>query len=421
MELLVFNRSGSSCAFTAPLTLSFSPTTHPHTHPTTHSTTTTTHAPLRASSPILPPTPQMANHRTEQEQPPRERPPPATTTPALAFHPARAWSAGHQPTAGAGSHPARAASAGNLPVRGPLSAAHGPVPGPFRSAPAPQVGETTVLRRSPDWVAAASEAATGEDTRPARPDPYTFTPLAKNPSPGWFQTGVRAVWNMLPGADLGHRVSRSGRNPSQGHPPITVDAYVGTSFPDTARFGAIPRRRGIRTLSPHGRFREESRPAAWRTRWLHAAHRAIADSRSDLLYIRCAGEDHYHARLFELFEKFGGEVNPEPHVRLVAFPRPFARWYSVADRVRWGKNSAKENQLRWRRTDAFFDMRHTTEFFAVPLSARGGCIQPCRGSGVSSRLRCISAIPPRARWRMSPRGGCWSVHSGEKRRPRHAG
>ena len=130
MEFLVFNRSVSSCAVTGPLTLSFSPTTHPHTHPTNHSTTTTTHTPPRASSPILSPTPQMAIHCTEQERPPRERTHPATTAPSLAFHPARASSAGDHPAAGPVSHPAWAANAGNLPVKGPLSAAHGSLPVP---------------------------------------------------------------------------------------------------------------------------------------------------------------------------------------------------------------------------------------------------------------------------------------------------
>ena len=163
------------------------------------------------------------------------------------------------------------------------------------------------------------------------------------PSPSWFQTRVRAVRNMLPGANLDHRVSQGGRNPSRGQPPITVQAYVGTSFPDAARFGAISRLRGIQTLSPHSRVRQENRPAAWRTPWLHAPRRAIAESRSDLLYIRRAGEDRCHGRLFKLFERFGGEVDPEPYVRLVSFPRPFDRWYSVADRVRWGANSAKES------------------------------------------------------------------------------
>ena len=69
----------------------------------------------------------------------------------------------------------------------------------------------------------------------------------------------------------------------------------------------------------------------------------IAESRSDLLYIRCAGAEHYHARLFGLFERFGENVNTRPQVQLVAFPRPFDRCYSVADRVWWGENYAKES------------------------------------------------------------------------------
>ena len=54
----------------------------------------------------------------------------------------------------------------------------------------------------------------------------------------------------------------------------------------------------------------------------------------------------------------------------MAFPLPFDRRYSMADCFRWGKNSAKESRRRWCRTDAFFHMWHTMEFFAVPLSAR---------------------------------------------------
>ena len=191
------------------------------------------------------------------------------------------------------------------------------------------------------------------------------------PSHGWFQTGVRAVRNMLPGAYLDYRVSRGGRNLSQDQPQITVDAFVGTSFPNNARFGAISRRRGIRTFSPHGRVRQENRPAAWRTCWPHAPLRAIADSRSDLLYIRFAGEDRYHARLFELFERFGGGSRPRAPHPSGGLPRPFDRWYSVADRVQWGENSAKESRLWWSRTDAFFHMWHTME----PLST-GGRLYP---------------------------------------------
>lgn len=127
---------------------------------------------------------------------------------------------------------------------------------------------------------------------------------------------------------------------------MTVDPYVGTALPDAARSEAILRERGIRVLAPHGRVHQENLPVAWRTRWLYAPHWEIADFRSDLLEIRCTGEDQYHARLFELFEKLGGDVDPKPHVELVAFPRPFDRWYSVADGVRWGENSAKESRLQ---------------------------------------------------------------------------
>ena len=131
---------------------------------------------------------------------------------------------------------------------------------------------------------------------------------------------------------------------------MTIDAYIGTAFPDAARFEAIPRRRGICTHSPHGRVLQENLPVACRT------HRTIAESRSHLLYIRRAGEDQYHAQLFELFERFGGDVEPKHHLQLVAFPRSFDWWYNVADRVQWGDNSAKESLLQWRRADAHFHM-----------------------------------------------------------------
>ena len=167
-----------------------------------------------------------------------------------------------------------------------------------------------------------------------RPDPYAVTPpVTTTPLTGWLRAEMHSVRSMPPGNALDHRASRGGWNPSQGQPPMTVDAYIGTGFPESARFGAIPRRRGIRTLSPRGRFRQEHRLAAWSTRWIHAPHRAIGDSRSDLLYIRCAGDEQYYARLLGLLEEFGGDVSPRPHVQLLALPRTFVRWYSMADRV----------------------------------------------------------------------------------------
>ena len=201
----------------------------------------------------------------------------------------------------------------------------------------------------PDWVAAAGYPATGGETRPVRSDPYAVTPsVVATPPTGWLRAGMRFVRTMLLRNDLDHRASRGGGNPSQGQPPMTVDAYIGTDFPESAQFRAIPRRRGIRTPSPRGRIRPKHTLAAWRTRRLNAPHGAIAESRSDLLYIRCAREEQYCAQLFRLFERVGGDVNPRPHAQLVAFPRPFDPWYSVADRVRWDENSAKEGRLRWR-------------------------------------------------------------------------
>ena len=150
MAFLVFNRGASSCTVAGPLSLSFFPTTHPTTHPTNHSTTKIIHTLPRASSPILTPSPHMANHRTEKRQPPRERLPSVTTAPALTFHPVRAPSASIPPAAGTVSHPARASRAGNIPIRGPSFAEPRPLPGLLKSASAPQVDANTLLRRSPD-------------------------------------------------------------------------------------------------------------------------------------------------------------------------------------------------------------------------------------------------------------------------------
>ena len=61
-----------------------------------------------------------------------------------------------------------------------------------------------------------------------------------------------------------------------------------------------------------------------------------------------------------------------PDARLVAFPRHFDSWYSVADRAWWGEDSARESRLRWRRVDDFFHMWHSTELFSVPSAARRG-------------------------------------------------
>ena len=64
------------------------------------------------------------------------------------------------------------------------------------------------------------------------------------------------------------------------------------------------------------------------------------------LFVRFAGEEQYHWPLINLFGRYGGEVEPATHVQLVAFLSPFDRWYSVADRVQWGENSAKESSLQ---------------------------------------------------------------------------
>ena len=245
------------------------------------------------------------------------------------------------------------------------------------ATPAPQADTPAPAAWPPNRVEAAACPSGGGNS--AWDFPQSVSGARSTGAPGpqpepiswWLRAGIQAVRGLLPGSEMDHRLSRGGRNPGRARPPMTVDEYIRTRTPDAARFEAIPKKRGIRTPSPRGRVRQENRPTAWNTRWLHTPHRAPALPGSDLLFVRCAGEEQYQARLLSLFGRYCTVADPQPGVRLVAFPRPFDRWYSIADRVRWGDNSAKESRLRWRRVDNFFHMWHTTEFFAVPLSARG--------------------------------------------------
>lgn len=104
--------------------------------------------------------------------------------------------------------------------------------------------------------------------------------------------------------------------------------------PDSARFEAIPDRSSIRKSSLRGCVRQENCPTTWNTRWLYMPHWTPATPRSDLLFVRCAGEDQYHACILIVFGRFCTAAEPEPDVNLVAFPRPFHKWYSTADQVR---------------------------------------------------------------------------------------
>ena len=174
-----------------------------------------------------------------------------------------------------------------------------------------------------------------------RPIPGTAGP----PCSG-ISIGVRCALQLVPyrgpgcseptsrNRDMGHRLPQGGRNGWRGQLPITVEAYVGTDYPDAVRFEAIPRRRGIRTRSPRDRIQQENGPATWRTHWLHASHRSVNATDSDLLYVPCIGEDQYHRRLMSRFGQYGGEMDPAPRVQLVAFPPPFGRWYNAAHRIR---------------------------------------------------------------------------------------
>ena len=100
--------------------------------------------------------------------------------------------------------------------------------------------------------------------------------------------------------------------------------------------------------------------------------RTPAAAGSDLLYVRCEGEAKYHVGLLNLFGRYSCYDGIVPEVHLGDFPRPFDIWYSVADRERWGEDSAHESRLHWRRMDDVFHMWHSTAFFSVPSAARQG-------------------------------------------------
>ena len=93
---------------------------------------------------------------------------------------------------------------------------------------------------------------------------------------------------------------------------------------------------------------QENCASAWKSQRRHVPCRTPAATSSDLLYVRCDGEDKYHVSLLNLFCRCRHYEGIAPNVRLVALPRPFDSWYSVVNRARWGEEAAHESQLRWR-------------------------------------------------------------------------
>ena len=191
-------------------------------------------------------------------------------------------------------------------------------------------------------------------------------------APAWLRSGVSSVRSMWPGSSMDHRRRRSRRRAAGRKPPITVDEYVRRNLLDAARFAAVPMVRAIKTPSGRGAVSQENRAGPWKSRWRHVPCRTPAAAGSDLLYVRCEGEAKYHVTLLNLFGRYSCYDGIVPDVRLVALPRPFDSWYSVADRARWGEDSARESRLRCRRVDDFFHMWHSTVFFSVPSAARRG-------------------------------------------------
>lgn len=183
-------------------------------------------------------------------------------------------------------HPARARSAGPIPVAASTSAGRGPLPGPPGPLRLPHVGGTPGTTQSPERVEAEGRSVVDENMYLTRPEPYAGRYPPTVSSSGWFCTWMWAVRGLLPGASMDHRASQGAQNPTRGQQPITVEAYVGKDYPDTARFKAIPRRWGIRAPSPGDRIRQENCSTAWRTRWVHAPHRSLAVTGLDLFYVR---------------------------------------------------------------------------------------------------------------------------------------
>ena len=147
VAFLVSNRDASSRATVGPLTLSLFPTTN---------LTATTIQALPHSTSLTLPSPKIDTNRAKQGQTPSERLSSATPVPAISFL------------------PAQARSVRNLPAAAPTLAELGPLQGPLRFAPAPQVGMTAAATGLHDWVEAEGHPV-DEDPYPRRPDPYAGT------------------------------------------------------------------------------------------------------------------------------------------------------------------------------------------------------------------------------------------------------
>ena len=239
-----------------------------------------------------------------------------------------------------------------------------PLPPAGTTSPAPPSGAVVVERPPYEEVAAPS-------TR--RDSVRSLSAVLPVPStPRWLRSGVASVRAMLPGSSMDHRRRRSRRRARGRKPPMTVDEYIRRNLLDSARFRAIPADHAILTPSDRGAVAQHDRESAWQARWRHVPCRTPASSGCDLFFVRCEGEEVYHAALLNLFGRYCRYERVAPNANLVAFPRPFDTWYSIADRARWGEDSARESRLRWRRVDNFFHMWHSTEFFSVPSAARRG-------------------------------------------------
>lgn len=162
---------------------------------------------------------------------------------------------------------------------------------------------------------------------------------------------------------MDHRRPRGGRSGTTVHPPLTVSEYIIRNLLDAERFEAIRRRRTIRANSPRRAIPQEERANAGRSRWRHAPNRTLALPGWDLMYVHLTGEKQDHAKFLQVFGPYHRPEYMVPHVRLVAFLRPFEHLYCIADRSQWGEDFAKETRLRGRRVDSFFYIWHNTESF----------------------------------------------------------
>lgn len=114
---------------------------------------------------------------------------------------------------------------------------------------------------------------------------------------------------------------------------MMVDEYVRRNLFDSALFRAIPADHYILMPSERSAVAQQDCAAAWKARWRYVPCRTPAVSGCDLFYVRCDGEDEYHASLLILFGLYCCYASFTSDVRLVAFLRPFDSSYSIADRA----------------------------------------------------------------------------------------